>query len=180
METRDSFQSCGRQPGRLRVGWKLIVKLFLICSVINQIDGFIESNLLLDKGNIWEYMAQKVLRSTIDFCLAGGKSVKDILITCLVGVAAHPQSIQKHTMFRDFHLTTTYSTIFNWAPSTDIRDETMFTLHTATVTSAAACFLMEKCSAPRVPTCHNFNNTILMCNHTEAIPFTYHYVKLPL
>lgn len=38
----------------------------------NQTNGFMESNLLPDKGNIWEYLAQKVL-NIMDFCLGRGK-----------------------------------------------------------------------------------------------------------
>lgn len=56
-------------------GWTLIVKLFPICSVFSQTDWFMESNLIPDKGNIWEYLVWKVLNTT-DLCVAGGKSVR--------------------------------------------------------------------------------------------------------
>lgn len=153
--------------------------LYLTCLVTYLTDGFIETNLFPDNGNIWEYLVREVLNTT-DFCLKGGRSVKDILSTCLIGVAAHPQSIQNFTKLRNFHLTTSYSTIFYWGRTTDFKDETMFVLHTTTVTSAAMYFKMEGCVAPRVLDCQDLSNMTLSCNHTKTIPFAYNHVKLPL
>lgn len=51
------------------------------------VSGLLEPNLLLEKGNIREYLAWEVL-NMINFCLAGGRSGNDILTTCLLGVAS--------------------------------------------------------------------------------------------
>lgn len=81
----------------MRMGNKFTFVEFLynICCVFLYVkctSGFIEPKLFPDKGNVWEYLAREVLNTT-DFCLAGGRSVKDILTTCLMGVAIGPQAI---------------------------------------------------------------------------------------
>lgn len=54
-------------------------------------NGFMEMNLFPDKSNIWEYLAREMLNTT-EFCLKGGRSVKNILSTCFLGVAIHHRS----------------------------------------------------------------------------------------
>lgn len=72
-----------------------------------------------------------------------GKSVKDILTTCLMWVASGPQAILNHTKLRAFSLTTTYSTIFDWGTSINLKDESMYTLGMAAVSNTAACLKMS-------------------------------------
>lgn len=162
----------------MRDGWKNIAKMYCILAFVTYARGFLEPNLFPDKGNIWEYLAQEVLNTT-DFCLMGGRSVKDILITCLLGVASGPQTIINDTKLRNIPLMATYSTIFNWGTSSNVKDRSMYTLLVATVTNSVTCFKLAGCRAPRVPTCQNLSNTELTCNHIETIPFSYSHMRLP-
>lgn len=142
------------------------------------ISGFMEPKLFPEKGNVWEYLAKEVLNTT-DFCLAGGRSVKDILTTCLMGVAVAPKTITNNTRFREHPLTASYYNIFRWGASTYIKDNSMYTLQVAAVTQAATCFTLIGCHTPRISSCYNLTNTELACNSTIAITFSYGYIKLP-
>lgn len=144
---------------------------------VTYVTAFLEPNLFPEKGNIQEYLAKEVLNTT-NFCLAGGKSVKDIL-TCLMGVASTPHAILNHTRLRDFHLTDSYSSIFDWGPPSDIKDQDMYTLHIAATTNSAMCFSLRGCHTLKVQECISLNNTDLRCNSTEIIPFSHSYMKLP-
>lgn len=93
-------------------------------------------------------------------------------------VASGPQATINITKLRNFPLRASYSTVFDWGTNNQ-KDKSMYTLQVTTTTWSAVCFKLVGCKKPKVPACQNLNNEELICNHTEIIPFSYSYVKLP-
>ncbi|XP_032065239.1 uncharacterized protein LOC116503140 [Thamnophis elegans] len=158
----------------------IVINVFCCCIMltVTQVTAFLEPNLIPEKGNIWEYLAKEVL-NTRDFCLESGRSVKDILKTCLIGVIVGPQAIHNDTKLRHIPITPSYSTIYDWGNVTKTKNLGKYTLHIAAISFSPWCFRVEGCRAQGEVGCTSLNNTDLKCNHTENIPHSYSYVRLP-
>lgn len=117
--------------------------------------------------NIWVWLACKAANTTA-FCKAGGQSVSEILIMCIIGASTSPQLIQNYSLFERFQFNITYGIMPIWSRVTGA-------FRLANVSSTEECFQVLNCITPQ----HSFINTDMQASHRSNAFFNHTHTILP-